>query len=130
MTAKLVLRSSSADFLLTILIAASCPVYACLAFLTLPDAPLPTVFPSRQGPTCVLRLDFPEALVDADICESRFVLRCSSSAIADIRLSSALDIREPVLLRIWRLPPFLKDSWRGMCGEGEGQNSGPDAIGE
>lgn len=72
MTAKLVLRNSSADFLLTILMAASCPVMACLAFLTLPEAPLPIVFPSRHGPTWVLRLDLPEALVEAlDIWESR-----------------------------------------------------------
>lgn len=63
-TAKLVLRSISADFLLTILIAASLPVIACLAFLTLPEEPLPIVFPNRHGPTCVFRLDFPDALVD------------------------------------------------------------------
>lgn len=100
MTAKLVLRSISADFLLTILIAASCPVIACLAFLTLPEAPLPTVLPSRHGPTCVLRLDLPDAFVDVlEICESRLGLRASSLEMAETRLSSALGAGELVLLR-------------------------------
>lgn len=91
MTAKLVLRSISADFLLTILIAAYFPVTACLAFLTLPEAPFPTVLPSCHGPICVLRRDLPDALVDAlDICESRLEFRASSLEIAEIRLSSAL----------------------------------------
>lgn len=64
MAAMLVLRSISADFLLTILIAAYFPVTACLAFLTLPEAPFPIVLPSCHGPICVLRRDLLDALVE------------------------------------------------------------------
>ena len=109
-TARLVLRKSSADFLLTILIAASCPVYACLAFLTLPDAPLPIVFPRRHGPTCVFRRDYPDALVEYDIWESRLELWASSLEMAEMRLSSAL-AGDVALFRIWRLPPGARDAW-------------------
>ena len=102
MTARLVLRSISADFLLTILIAASCCVNACLAFLTLPEAPLPIVLPSLHGPTCVLRLGLPDALVELDICESRLELRASSLEMAEIRLASAFDLGEVEELGLFR----------------------------
>lgn len=89
--AKLSVRSFFATCLLTILIAASWPVTACLAFLTLPDEPFPRVLPSLQGPTCVLRLDFPEAFETVEICESRFESLCDSLVIAGTRLSSMFE---------------------------------------
>ena len=113
MTARLVLRSNSADFLLTILIAAYCPVETCLAFLTRPEAPLPIVFPSCHGPTWVFRLDFPEALVDVlEAWESRLEwpgVRVLSPDIAEMRLSSALEVGEPGSFRVWRMPPGASD---------------------
>lgn len=65
MPARLSVLKSSAAFLLTILTAARWPVAACFAALTLPDAPLPSVLPKCHGPTCVFRLDFFEASVEA-----------------------------------------------------------------
>lgn len=116
-TARLPLRSiSAACFLLTIFMAASCCVIACLAFLTLPVAPLPMVAPSRHGPTCVLRLDLPDVFVELEIWESRLELRASSLEMAEMRLSSALEVGEVGLLRIWRVPPGIRDSWCGILG--------------
>ena len=48
------------------------------------------VFPNRHGPTCVFRRDFPDALVEFDIWESRLELWASSLEMAEMRLSSAL----------------------------------------
>ena len=116
-TAKLVLRNISADFLLTILIAAYFPVTACLAFLTLPEAPLPTVLPSCHGPICVLRRDLPDALVEAlEICESRLEFRASSLEMAEMRLSSAFATVGMGSFKAWRLPPGARDPWCGMLG--------------
>jgi len=92
-------------------------VKACLAFLTLPEEPLPIVFPSRHGPTCVFRLDFPDVFVDVfDICESRCEWRLSSLEIADMRLSSAWGMGELGWLRICRLPPGAREPWWGILG--------------
>lgn len=70
----------AADFFDTIFIAAACPVTACLANLTRPVAPLPNVLPNCQGPTCVFRFPFPEAVEVVDIAEFRFEVAGESVA--------------------------------------------------
>jgi hypothetical protein len=87
--AMLALCTSAADFFETILMAAACPVMACLASLTLPVAPLPKVLPSCHGPTCVFRLDFADVVEVVEIAELRFELLCPSFARAERRLLSA-----------------------------------------
>lgn len=71
MAAILSLWTIAADFFETILIAALWPVTACLASLTRPVAPFPSVFPSCHGPTCVFRLPLLERIDAAETTELR-----------------------------------------------------------
>lgn len=115
--AKLSVLSFFATCLLTIFTAASWPVNACLAFLTLPEEPFPSVLPSRHGPTCVLRL-FPDILVEVpDAWESRFELLHPSLWGADIRLSSIFDNGDEWRLRRCRFAFGSADSWCGTIGD-------------
>lgn len=70
--AMLSLWAIAADLLDTILMAAVCPVTACLANLTRPVAPSPSVFPNCHGPTFVFLFPFPETLEVVEIAEFLF----------------------------------------------------------
>ena len=72
--------------------AAVCPVMACLASLTRPVAPFPSVRPSCQGPTCVFLFPLPDMMVDAaDTVESRLEGVWAPPA-GDRRLASTLPL--------------------------------------
>lgn len=60
--------------------AAVCPVTACLASLTRPVAPLPSVRPSCHGPTCVFLFPLVDRRDVADMIEFRAESSCRSVA--------------------------------------------------